>query len=395
MITFDQASALIAGVAKPLGRERVTLGDAHGRVLAAPVIARLDSPERDCSAMDGYAVRESDVAVLPARLRLAGSASPGREYSGALDPGDAVRVFTGAFVPPGTERVIVQELASPDGDHVVFDAPHGASRHIRRQASDFRRGDRLLVAGALLGPRALVAAAAADIAEVEAWRRPIVAIASTGDELVDPGQALDRCGAIPESISLGVTALARDWQARIGVRCRLADDLDAMQAAALELVEGSDLVVVTGGASVGERDHAKAMFDPFGLELIFSTVAIKPGKPAWLGRVRGTLVLGLPGNPTSAMVVARLFLAPLLAGLGGREPDCALAWRSGTLAAPLSACGDRETFVRAVFRHGEVLSLENQESSAQKSLAEAELLVRRHAGAPGAAAGDEVEIIDF
>ena len=155
------------------------------------------------------------------------------------------------------------------------------------------------------------------------------------------------------------------------------------------------MIVVTGGASVGERDYAKAMFGPSGLELIFSKVAIKPGKPVWLGRVAGRLVLGLPGNPTSALVTARLFLAPLVAGLGGLDPASALRWRGAALAAPIGGCGDRETFVRARCAAGVVEPLTNQDSGAQKTLAEADLLIRRRAGAPAAEAGETVEIIDF
>jgi molybdopterin molybdotransferase len=345
--------------------------------------------------MDGYALRDADLARLPARLQIVGDAFAGHGYDGPIAPGCCARIFTGAPVPEGADRVVIQEQARRDGGFVIFaDAP-GAVRHIRQRGSDFRAGEMLLCPGRQIDPRALVVAAAADCDRLEVWRQPRLALVSTGDELVDPGTARSRPGKIPESIAPGVAALARLWGAEPCSRRRLADDLPAMQEAAPDLLQEADLVIVTGGASVGERDFAKAMFEPTGLELIFSKVAIKPGKPVWLGRAGGRLVLGLPGNPTSALVTARLFLAPLLAGLTGREPGSALQWRKAALAAPLPASGDREGFVRATETPGGARPLENQDSGAQKSLRDADLLVRRAAGAPAIAAGEEVEVIDF
>ena len=168
-----------------------------------------------------------------------------------------------------------------------------------------------------------------------------------------------------------------------------------MRSVAARALETADVVVVTGGASVGEKDFAKAMFEPLGLELIFSKVSIKPGKPVWLGRVENKLVMGLPGNPTSALVTARLFLAPLLAGLTGQAIERALAWRSMPLASPLSDCGARETFHRARLINGAAEVLSFQDSSAQKALAEADLLVRQRANAPASYTGESVEALDF
>ncbi|HVQ08864.1 MAG TPA: molybdopterin molybdotransferase MoeA [Allosphingosinicella sp.] len=388
MINFDEALALVAQAARPLGVESVTLAEAKRRVLAAPVIAMVDSPPADVSAMDGYAVRDSD---LPGRLIVAGESFPGGG-AGALGPGQCMRIFTGGPVPEGADRVAIQEEVTREGDIAIFGEP-GPARHIRKRAGDFARGDALLAAGTMLGARALVAAAGADLARLDVWRRPRLVILGTGDELVEPGTARDRPGAIPESLSPGVTALAEDMGAEIVGRRRLRDDLPFMEEAAAEALAAADLVVVTGGASVGERDFAKAMFVPSGLELIFSKVAIKPGKPVWLGRVGDRLVIGLPGNPTSAMVTARLLLAPLIAGLGGGAAD--LRWRRAPLAGGIGASGDRETFVRAAWAGDSVRPFSNQDSSAQKTLADADLLIRRRAGAPAAPAGETVEIIDF
>jgi molybdopterin molybdotransferase len=189
--------------------------------------------------------------------------------------------------------------------------------------------------------------------------------------------------------------MAADWGADIVGRERLRDELPAMEEAAAKALADADLVVVTGGASVGEKDFAKSMFEPLGLELIFSKVSIKPGKPAWLGRVGSKLVIGLPGNPTSALVTGRLFLVPLLAGLSGRNPDEALKWRTASLVTPLKECGSRETFHRARWSGGQVEILGFQDSSAQQALADADVLVRQLADASAVPAGAEVEVLDF
>lgn len=395
MIGFDEALALLAQAAKPLGTERIAVRDAHRRVLARPLAAALGAPSVDTSAMDGYAVRDADLAVLPARLTIAGRSFPGNSDIGDLSPGQCIRIFTGAPVPGGADRVVVQEVVRELGEDAVFTETPGPSRHIRAQGSDFREGDILLEAGQLLDARSLVAAAAADAAELEVWRRPTAVILSTGDELVEPGSARSRPGAIPESVSLGVAALAEAWGGSPQESVRLGDDLATLERAASEAVARADLVVVTGGASVGERDFAKAMFEPSGLDLIFSKVAIKPGKPVWLGRSGTALVLGLPGNPTSAMVTARLFLAPLIAGLIGRDPADALDWRAVPLGASLAPCESREEFVRARRSGDAALPLQNQDSSAQRTLAQADLLIRRLPNAPARNAGELVDVIDF
>jgi molybdopterin molybdotransferase len=388
VIGFDKALALVARAAQPLGAETVPLAEAKGRVLAAPVIAMVDSPPADVSAMDGYAVRDAD---LPGRLNLAGESFPGGGTS-VLRPGQCLRIFTGGPVPQGADRVVIQENVTREGDVAIFGEP-GPARHIRKRASDFARGQMLLAAGATLDARGLVAAAGADLGTLDVWRRPKLFILGTGDELAEPGTARDRPGAIPESLSLGVAALAGEMGAQIAGRLRLRDDLPSMERAAAEALAAADLVVVTGGASVGEKDFAKAMFAPLGLAPIFSKVAIKPGKPVWLGRVDEKLVMGLPGNPTSAMVTARLLLAPLIAGLTGRP--AALRWRRATLAEAIGPCGDRETFMRASWDGDSVRPFANQDSGAQKTLADADILIRRRAGAPAAEAGEPVEIIDF
>jgi molybdopterin molybdotransferase len=202
-------------------------------------------------------------------------------------------------------------------------------------------------------------------------------------------------GHIPESISFGVLALARDWGAEPGERVRLPDIIAEMNVAAATAIERADLVVVTGGASVGEKDFARAMFEPLGLKLLFSKVAMKPGKPVWLGRAGRVLVLGSPGNPTSALVTARLFLAPLIVGLAGRDPAAALRWRTLPIGTRLPACGSRETFVRARWDGQAAEPVSNQDSSAQKALAGSDLLLRRRANAGATEPGTLVDALDL
>jgi molybdopterin molybdotransferase len=395
MISFDEAVALIAGEVAPLPAETVPLGQAHGRTLAEPVLAQVRSPRFDASAMDGYAVRDGDLARLPAALRVAGQSFAGSPFDQPVGAGDCVRIFTGAAVPRGADRVIVQEAVERRGPDAWFSEPPSPERHVRVAGSDFEPGERLLEAGMFLNPRALVAAAAADVSELRVCKRPRVRILGTGDELAEPGTARDHPGMVPESVSFGVAGMAVEWSADVLGSTRLPDRIDELERAAADAVADSDLIVVTGGASVGEKDFAKAMFEPSGLELRFSKVAIKPGKPVWLGRVGGTFVIGLPGNPTSALVTARLLLAPMLARLSGRPVEDAFRWRLAPIASALSQCGARETFHRGRWNGGSVDILSNQDSSAQKVLAQADLLVRQRAHGSALESGAMVETLGF
>jgi len=395
MISFDEAIDAVRRVAMPLGSETVPLTESAGRVLASGVVARIDSPRTDVSAMDGYAVRDADLAELPARLKIVGETFAGAGFGSAIGAGECVRIFTGAPVPAGADRVIIQEIVRREADAAILETHPGESRHIRSAGGDFRTGDLLLEAGRLLDPRAIVAAAAADIARVEVARRPRVWIVGTGDELVEPGSAAATAAGIPESVSLGIAALVEQWGGDVTGRTRVRDDTAELERAANDALGNADIVVVTGGASVGEKDFAKAMFEPAGLELVFSKVAIKPGKPVWLGRANATLVIGLPGNPTSALVTGRLLLAPLLAGMTGRPVDEALDWRKARLEDDLGECGARETFHRGRGSNDSVEILSNQDSSAQKVLAQANLLVRQRANTPALRAGELVDVLEF
>jgi len=394
MIGFEDAVARIVSLAVPTGSEQLPLEQAAGRTLAAPVMARSSMPAQDVSAMDGYAVRDADTQAVPFRLPVRGESFAGSEPSIVLTPGTACRIFTGAPVPQGADRVIVQENIERDGDTARVVRPFGPGRHIRKAGSDFRKGDILLPAGHRLDWHSMTTAAAADRSDVEVFRAPRLVILATGDELAAPGHAHERAGAIAESNSFGVRSLAKGCGAEVLRSLRLPDDRNMLMSAANSALADANLVVVIGGASVGEKDYSREMFGG-NLDYVFPKVAIKPGKPVWLAKAGSRLVLGLPGNPTSALVTARLFLAPLLAGLSGRHPSTALAFERRRCLDAIPETGGRETFLRAIRTETGVKLAVSQDSSSQLTLAHSNILIRREAGAPAVVPGGNVTVLDF
>jgi molybdopterin molybdotransferase len=392
--SFDDAIVRIARGVVPLGSEVVRLDQGHGRILAEPICARVDSPRVDVAAMDGYAVNEDDVGTLAA-LPVTGVALPGSAPSRLLRQGRAIRIFTGAPIPRGADRVIVQELADLRNDEVLFAANPGGKRHVRERGSDFSIGDVLLPANRALDPRALLVAAAADGSRVRVWRRPRVYIIATGDEIMWPGLAALTDVDIPDSLSNAVMALAEIWGAERTGAAIVPDRVDLIEAHARNALQCADIIIVTGGASVGERDFSRAVFIALGLKMNFAGVAIKPGKPVWHGQIGATHVLGLPGNPTAALVTARLFLAPLLCLLTGRPVANALSWRQSALGAAIAAGGDRESFLSATYEGLSVIPREQQNASSQHNLATTNALIRRLPYAPAGAIGDPVMLLDF
>ena len=384
-ITLNQALEIVGRAAVPLASQQVSLIGASGRVLAAPVIATFDSPRSDVSMMDGYAVR-ADEARSEGVFDVIGTLAAGARFDGAVGVGQAVRIFTGAALPTGADQVVIQENVTLDGDRMTIAEAPGAARFVRARGSDFGTDEIVVAAGIRLTPGALVAAAGAGADRVDVVRRPRVITLATGNELRALGEAFgtDR---IPDSIGPGLTAMLDAMGAEVIGHLVFGDDLATLQAAAEDAVARADLVVVTGGASVGARDHAKAMFAPLGMELLFSKVKIKPGKPVWLGRVGATLVMGLPGNPGSALVTARLLLAPLVAGMLGQKTPPPLVWINLPLGAPIPATGDRETFLRATLIDGRLMPVTNQDSGAQRVLGEASWLIRCPAGQGALAEG--------
>lgn len=386
MLTLDHALSIIVEIAAPLGEEVVALAGAAGRRLAAPVTAAIDAPRADVSTMDGYAVRAAD--LFGTALPIVGEARPGHPHPGGIGPGEAVRLFTGAPLPTGADRVIMQERGQRDRDRVTLTGADSDPLFIRRRASDFAAGDPILPAGTILTPGALIAAAAADAKDVTVWRMPRVGLLATGDELVAPGTARDEQHLLPDSLSYGLGAAMARWGGAVIDTSLLPDHLPTLRSAAARALAEADIVVVTGGASVGAHDHARAMFGER-LTMLIDKVAVKPGKPVWLARsgAGGPLIIGLPGNPGSAYVTARLFLAPLLAGLGGGDPLDMLTWQELPLGAALPPVGDRDLMTRAQLIDGTLHPLDNQDSGAQAALALATHLIWQRAGAVRAEAG--------
>ncbi len=392
-LTVDEARGRMLDGAARLGVETVALPDAIGRVLAAQIVADRHQPPFDASAMDGWAIRRADYGVVDA-FAIVGESAAGRAYAAALEAGQAVRIFTGAPAPAGADLVVIQEEAAREGDVVRFAAGDDPKANIRPAGGDFHSGDRLLEAGARIDPWRLSLAAAAGRDRLEVARRPKVAILATGDELVPPGGA-PAPDQIFESGSFSLAALITAWG---GEAVKLAPAADSVEAIA-DAVRGAavDLVVTIGGASVGDYDLVKPAMAQLGLDLRVQTIAVRPGKPTWFGFLAdGRRVLGLPGNPASALVCAELFLRPLLAALAGA--DAALPFTPARLAAPLPANGPREHWMRAaraVDAEGRlvVTPFPDQDSSLVGVFARADALLRRPAGASTAAAGDLVTIL--
>ena len=383
---------MLAGVA-PGPAETVALAEAAGRTLAADVCAVRDQPPYDASAMDGWAVRAADLAA-GAPLPVQGESAAGRPFGAALAPGSAVRVFTGAAVPTGADTVVIQEEATREGDRVRLDPAPGSSRHVRPRGGDFRAGDVLLARGARMDAWRIMLAASAGRGELAVAPRPRVAILSTGEEIVAAGAPAGP-HQIFESNGPALAARAAAWGA-MATRLHPAGDDEAAIAEAVRDVD-CDLLVTVGGASVGDHDLVKPALARLGLEIAVESVRLRPGKPTWFGRLGdGRRVLGLPGNPASALVCAELFLRPLLLTWQGADP--AFPLRPVRLAEPLPPTGPREHWMRAKLETGadgvpSARVFPDQDSSLVAVFAAADALVRRPAGADAMPAGALVEAL--
>lgn len=393
-LDFDTAQAILSAYALPLGKERVPLSKAGRRRLAEPVLAQIDSPRWDTAAMDGYAIRSAEWQGGRRQYAVAATSLAGDSRIGSVPADCAVRIMTGAPMPPGLDQVAVLEKCTVSGDMVGIADHVAAKPHVRAARGDFASGDTLLAAGRVIDPRAMAVAAAADTADLTVWRRPRVACLASGDELVGPGLAHARGSAIPDCLGEAVQLLARQWSAKPIASRRVADDLSEVTSAARVLLDQSDVLVMIGGAARGDRDYAKAALASLGLSIAFSDVAIKPGKPVWYGQIGAKHVLGLPGNPTAAMTTARLFLAPLLAALSG-SPSTPLTFEWLPLATSFDLACDREQFLCASREDCAAHIIERQSASMQSTLADADLLVRLPPGRAVLPAGTLVQAIRF
>ena len=380
--------------------EVVAIEAAHRRTLAEPLAALITQPPFDASAMDGYAVRSADVARLPVTLALIGEAAAGHPFAGRVGAGQAVRIFTGAPLPPGADAVViqenaVQERAGREGAAVTVREGTPEAGHVRLTGFDFRVGEVLLASGRRLGPREVSLAAAMGHGKVPVRCRPRVAVISTGDELLAPGSRPGP-GQIISSNHLGVAALAEAAGAQaefIGI----ARDTRASLKAHFQRADGADVIVTIGGASVGDHDLVGPVLQARGMALSFWNIAMRPGKPLMFGRLGTSRVLGLPGNPVSSLVCSRVFLIPLLRALLDQtaHDERPLQARVG---ASLEANGPRQHYMRATTVAGPdglpvVTPVRSQDSSLLAPLAQADCLLVRPARAPAASRGTLVPIL--
>ena len=394
MIPVTEARARVLDLCRPMGSEVVALREAGGRVLAVDAVAGLSQPPWPSSAMDGYACRSDDCRP-GAVLRLVGQAAAGKGYAGTVGPGEAVRIFTGAPVPEGADIVVMQEQASPGDGTVTLIDPDSARDNIRPAGGDFRQGFRL-TAPRRLRARDLALLAAMNLAQVTVARRPVVALIPTGNELVEPGTPPGPDQIIASnSHALAALVQAEGAEARLLPIAR--DDADSLRDA-FEQAARADVVVTTGGASVGDMDLVGPVAEEMGMQRAFWRIAMQPGKPLMAGRMRGALMLGLPGNPVASYVGALLFLLPALRamqGLPGTEPGL----RPARLGVEIGATGPREHYMRArlegVTEDGlpVIHPFSSQDSARLTVLAEADALLVRRPGAPAATIGTVVDYL--
>ena len=396
MPVSDALSAVLAG-AEPLAEELVALDEAYHRILARDVAALRTQPPEAMSAMDGYAVRTADADHVTARLRVIGEVAAGRPFDRALQRGEAARIFTGGVIPEGADAVVIQEDTIAEGDHVVITEAAVKGRHIRPAGVDFREGMVLLKAGHRLSDRDLSLAASMNHPTLPVRRRPRVALLATGDELVMPGSTPGP-GQIVYSNGYALRALVRAEGADpidLGIA---ADTLPSTVAGIRRAREAAaDILITTGGASVGDHDLGKQALDAEGVEMAFWKIAMRPGKPMMHGRLGAMRVIGLPGNPVSSYVCSLLFLVPLIRCMLGLE-SIHIARETALLGRDLGANDVREDYLRARLEQradGTLVAtpVTQQDSSLLGHLALSQVLVIRPAFAPKALAGSPCEIL--
>lgn len=388
MIPVNEARAHLLALVQQLETETVPLAQAAGRVLAQDVQARRDQPPFSASAMDGYAVNAAEVE-LHAMFKVIGEAAAGHAFDGRVGAGQAVRIFTGAPVPEGASFVVIQEDVTRNGDLItITDAP-GSNSNIRPRGGDFTDGQ-TVTAPRRLSPADIALLAAMNIPAVPVTRRPTVALISTGDELVMPGDSPGP-NQIIASNTFGLKAMLDGMGAHTRI-LPIARDTHSSLRTAFELAEGADLVVTIGGASVGDHDLVGAVAVEQGLERAFYKVAMRPGKPLMAGRMNGAAMVGLPGNPVSAIVCGHVFLAPMIDAMLGLPAD-ATPLKSAPLAASLPANGPREHYMRAGLTDGKLQVFDNQDSSLLSVLANANALLVRPPHDPAREAGETLQYL--
>jgi molybdopterin molybdotransferase len=397
MISVDEALAHILSANPAPAAETVPLAAGHGRILAAPLTAAHSQPPFDSSAMDGYAVRAED--VVPGRsLRMVGTAQAGQRFVGVMGRGQCVRIFTGAPMPFGADAVIMQEETTVDGALIGFRKPAAKWQSVRRRGSDFEQGEELLPTGARMTPAALALAAAANRPQLTVTRRPRVALLATGDELRVPGSTLGP-DQIVASNAYGLMPMLAPFAERVVDLGIVPDDRDKLDAALLRAFDdGAEVIVTTGGASVGDRDYVHDVLVDLGVDLQFWKIAMRPGKPLMFGRRGRSLVFGLPGNPVSSLVTATVLLLPALRALCG-DPNAVPPQHAVPLTTGLAKNeSGRRHFMRGTLGRNalgflEVTPMSETDSAHTSSLGRADVLIVQPENHPGLPGGELVEII--
>lgn len=396
MISVDEALDRIFLQLDRPATESVPLTRAHRRVLATPLIASHSQPPFDASSMDGYAVRAAEV-VPGGSLKLAGTSQAGARFVGMMEHGQCVRIFTGAPIPIGADAVVMQEQTLSSGNRITFSAAARPGQSVRRQGMDYTRGTELLAAGSVLSPAMLNLAASANHPTLSVTRRPKLAILATGDELVPPGTPPGP-DQIVASNTYGLIPLLTPYCDKVIDLGIIPDDKARLEQALLGAFDyGADVIVTTGGASVGERDYVREVLIDLGVTLDFWKLRMRPGKPLMFGTRGSTLVFGLPGNPVSSLVTATVIVRPALRQLTG-HPDPLWPRLGVPLAAPIGPGGDRRHFMRGNLQRNplgflEVMPVSETDSSHASSLAHADALIIQPEDSPGIAAGEIVEVI--
>lgn len=388
MISVDAALAHLFALVSPLPTELVDLRQAHGRVLSKNVTAKRDQPPFAASAMDGYAVKDEDLQANPT-FTVIGEAAAGHRFTGPVATGEAVRIFTGAPLPSGTDRVIIQEDVTRDGDAITVSANFDSKTNVRPAGGDFKIGD-TLKAPRLLSPSDIALLASMNIAKVPVTRKPTVAIIATGDELVQPGEDPGP-DQIIASNSYGLAALITESGATARLLPIARDNAPALELA-FDLAKDADLIITIGGASVGDHDLVGAVAQDQGMERAFYKIAMRPGKPLMAGRMGSATMIGLPGNPVSAMVCGHIFVLPVIRKMLGLGASAAPK-ETAPLAADIPANGSREHYMRATIGAKGVTVFERQDSALLTVLAEADCLAIRPIDDPARTKGDYIQII--
>lgn len=383
MISVEQAQARLLALASPLPAIEVPIAQATGHYLAEPVVAKRTQPAADLSAMDGYAIRFAD---MPGPWRVVGESAAGRPFAGHVGMGEAARIFTGAHVPPGADCILVQEEAGRNGDALTLtgEGPPGEGAHIRRKGGDFADGDRLLTAGTRLNAGAIAAAAMAGYGALAVGAPPRISIIASGDELLPPGEACD-AAHIPSSNSVMLAAMLDGLPCVVENYGIVGDNLPDLEDA-FRACAGSDIIVTSGGASVGDHDLIRPALHNVGAEIDFWKVAMRPGKPVMASRLGSSIIVGLPGNPSSAFVTAFLFLLPLVRHLAGcKEPLPQIL--AAALDRDLPAGGARADYLRARIENGLISIFNRQDSGMLAPLSQANALLVNPIDAPSRSAG--------